>query len=141
MVANQSVTLLRPSTRHAYVILTASKKFSSSNGEFRTSERVKKEVTRNHYTVFIADPRLSTMPITDLLCNEELYAQWQHDYKRLQRGDFGSVWFYGDTTSEFTRDTAWSCAALGLRLVNFSERESLLDLFLRHWVRRVSAPP
>ncbi len=135
-MTGSSLSLLRPNAVRAYIIFTPSSLFSVKYNEAKIHARIAESVTTGRYQAQFADRELTTNSVDAIRNSPRLWAGVEEDLTLLAQGFFGSVWLYGDSTSDFTLAAVNLSLQKKLRLINLAERGSLLDRYLESWIRR-----
>ena len=129
------VALLRENAFRVYVIFTCSPLYNVKNNAQKEYERIFGAIDDANIEATFAHEQL-TRSRAKVPISSELRTILINDWHNVQDGYFGSVWFCGDTTSDFTRAVAFMTVKNGVALKNYSEEGSILDRFLRNWVGR-----
>lgn len=139
-MSGTGIALLRENAFRAYIIVTCSPLYTVKNNATKEHERIVEAINSANIDATFAHEQL-TRARPKVPISSELRAMLVNDLRNLQNGYFGSVWFCGDTTSDFTRAVALMAAKNKIALKNYSERGSVLDRFLKKWILRFDTLP
>lgn len=132
----KSLALLRSNVRNVYVIFSPSRMFTVKFNAVKEHLRVSDLIKEGRYNAYFAAQDLVGSSINAIAESETLRASFIRDRVLLSERRFASMWFYGDATSEFSREAAYLAVRSKMQILNLADGGSTLDRFLRLWIGR-----
>lgn len=131
---------IRANSVRVYVIFSPSSTYRIRQDESKVHTRIADRISSNRLTASFADVRFCTKPISAIWADEQLRKVAEEDWRMLTTNHFGSLWLYGDFASEFLMNAANVAIRNRIHIGNFSEKNSVLDRYLRNWIYRFGTP-
>lgn len=132
----KSLALLHANVRNVYVIFSPSRMFTVKFNAVKEHLKVSDLITEGRYNAYFASQELVRSSITAIAEDAVLRSLFIRDREVLAGRRFASMWFYGDATSEFSREAAYMAVRAKMQILNLADSGSTLDRFLRLWIAR-----